>query len=306
MPTYPVAAPSLTNDILTINRFLEQPTLVQHRIRDIASKQFIGEKLLSGKVQANGGAIVYGVSESIYADRDPRAVNAGAEYPRALVPDGQAAILQMTKYGQDVPLTDEKIAREQYRSVDVALGKSANRTVAYTDSTILGVVNAAVTQTQAATASWGNAATADMLRDVMLAEAQIRDLGEDYVPDVLVTTYQNAAYITSNQKVVSGMPRESNQLIVNGEFGKIGGLMIWAVPAARMPQGVGAFVADSNMLGFVGWEDIQSPEYTGPASGIQTFVRRNPVANDEWLIRTRRIFAPAVTDPLAAVKITGV
>jgi hypothetical protein len=82
--------------------------------------------------------------------------------------------------------------------------------------------------------------------------------------------------------------------------------MVWAVPAARMPAGVGAFIADSNSLGFMAWEDIQSPEYVGDPKGVQTWIRRNPLGNDEWLLRTRRIFAPAVTDPGAAVKIMGV
>jgi hypothetical protein len=47
MPTYPVAPPSLTDPVLTINRFLQSPTSVARRIRDITSAQFIAEKLLS-------------------------------------------------------------------------------------------------------------------------------------------------------------------------------------------------------------------------------------------------------------------
>jgi hypothetical protein len=91
-----------------------------------------------------------------------------------------------------------------------------------------------------------------------------------------------------------------------GQYGMIGGLMIWAVPARRMPSGVGAFVADSQALGFMAWEDLGSPEYVGDPREVQTWIRRNPAGNDEWLLRTRRVFAPAVTDPAAAVKITGV
>lgn len=308
MPTYPVSAPSYTDPVLTINHFLKSPTAVARRIRDITSQQFIAEKLLGGdKVKASGGAVIYGVAESIQTDRDPRLVNAGAEYPRAIAPDGTSALALTSKYGQDVALTDEKISREQNRSLNQALTKAANRTVAYVDGVVLTVINTAVTQTQAAVAAWTNAATSDPLRDVNLAIAQVADLGEDYNPDILVTSYANAALLKSNAKVISGMPRESeSNLTTKADFGMIAGLHIWAIPARRMPSGVGAFVADSQALGFMAWEDIQSPEYAGDPSGTQTWTRRNPVGNDEWLLRTRRIFAPAVSDPAAAIKITGV
>lgn len=308
MPTYPVAPPSLTDPVLTINRFLQSPTAVARRIRDITSSQFIAEKLLGNdKVKAAGGAVIYGVSESIYTDRDPRLVNAGAEYPRAIAPDGVSALALTSKYGQDVPLTDEKISREQNRSLNQALVKAANRSVRYVDGVVLNVINTAVTQTQAAVAAWTNSATSDPLKDVNLAIAQVSDLGEDYMPDILVTSYANAALLKSNQKIIAGMPRESSDnLTTKADFGMVAGLHIWAVPAARMPSGVGAFVADSNSLGFMAWEDIQSPEYAGDPSGIQTWTRRDPSANDSWLIRTRRIFAPAISDPNAAIKITGV
>lgn len=308
MPTYPATPPTLAGDVLTISRFLESPTRVHRRVRDITSQQFIAEKLLGGTpVNAAGGAIVYDVSESIFTDRDPGLVNAGAEYPRAISPDGAAAIARTSKYGQDVSITDEKLKREQGRAVNDGLRKSTNQTVAYVDGVVLTTVNTLVTQTYTATAAWTNSATSDPVRDVNRAVAIVADLGEEYHPDIIVCNYDNAALLASNQKVISGMPREAtNNITQTGDFGMIGGLMIWAVPARRMPSGVGAFVADSQALGFMAWEDLGSPEYVGDPRGVQTWIRRNPVGNDEWLLRTRRVFAAAVTDPAAAVKIVGV
>lgn len=306
MPTYPVAAPTLSNDLLTINRFLNNPTAVNRAMRTIADEQFVADKILTGKVQASGGAIVYGVSESIYSDRDPRIVAPGSEYPRALTPDGAAALLTVSKYGQDVPLTDEKIGREKGRGAQQVMLKSANRTVQYVDTITLAAIATAVTQTQAAVAAWSSTNTADPLLDVMLAQAQIDDLGEGYGADILVTDYLHAARLVANPKVVAATPREgANGIIRTGEFPMIGSLRIVAVPTRRLPPGVTALVADSRQLGFMGYEDIPSPEYTGPADGIQTWARRDPSANDQWLIRTRRVFAPAVQEPNAAVKITG-
>jgi hypothetical protein len=303
---FPAAAPTLANDVLTINRFLNSPAMVNRRVRELADQQFVADKILTGSVEASGGAISYGVSESIYSDRDPGLVSPGGEYPRALTPDGAAALAKVSKYGQDVPLTDEKISREKGRGVQQVLTKSVNRTVRFVDTTTLAVIAAAVTQTQAVTASWATTATADPLLDVMLAQAQIEDLGEGYNADILVITKTLAARLVANPKVVAGVRRESNPTITeNGELTVLGGLRIVAVPAARMPVGVTAIVADSQQLGSMGWENVASPEYSGPASGVQTWVRRNPQANDEWLIRNRRVFVPFVQEPNAAVKITG-
>ena len=48
-------------------------------------------------------------------------------------------------------------------------------------------------------------------------------------------------------------------------------------------------------------------EYSGSSStGIETWTRRDPDANDQWLIRGRRAVVPIVQEPLAAVEITGV
>lgn len=306
MPTYPVAAPTLTGDTLAISRFLNSPTAVNRALRAITDEKFIADRMLTARVRTSGGAVMYGVSESIYTDRDPRLVAPGAEYPRALSPDGAAALLTINKYGQDSELTDEKISREQGRSVSSILAKEGNRVVQYVDTITMGAIATAVTQTQAVTAAWSNPATADPLLDVMLAQATIDDLGQGYNADTVVTTTTLAARLVANPKVLAGTPRESTSPIIkSGQFTQIGSLTIWAVPARRMPSGVSAFVFDSAQLGFMAYEDLGSPEYSGAADGVQTYVRRDPAATDKWLIRSRRTFAPAVQEPAACVKLTG-
>jgi hypothetical protein len=305
---YPAPPATLNGQIITINRALRSPTLVQKQIETLADEQMVGEKLLTGRVTAQGGSVIYGVDNSIYNDRGPRAVNAGAEYPRALPQEDVDAIVSTTKYGEDVPLTDEEISREQFSAVDRQLAISVNTTVSFVDQVVISVISAAVTATHAATAQWSNAATSNTFRDIMLAVAKVRNAGAKtarFNPSVLLTDFISAAYLTSDQKIVQNMPREGNQLIVNGYFGRIGGLDIWAVPDDVMPPGVDALVVDPKQLGFIANEDIQSPEYTGPYTGIQSYVRRDPKANDQYLIRTRRVFAAAVNNPKAAIKITG-
>jgi len=303
---YPPTIPTLSGDFLTIHRFLQSPTMVQRRLRTIADQRFLADVLLTGTVEATGGAVAYEVSEGIYTDRDPTPVAPGGEYERALATGGTAALATVTKYGQDVKVTDEAIGRQRMAAVDRAMQKSVNRAVAYIDTITLAAIASAVTQTQAAAAAWSSA-SADPLLDVMLAQAQVADLTEGYEPDSIVVTSTLYARLVANQKVIAGLEREgSSQVTKTGDVKSIGSLALRQAPASRMPSGVGAMILDSAQLGDLAWEKVPSPEYQGEPSGIQSWIRRDPNATDSWLIRTRRTAVPIVREPGCAVKITGV
>jgi hypothetical protein len=94
---YPPTVPTLSGDVLTINRFLNSPTQVHRRLRDLSDQHFVADVLLTGKIEASGGAISYEQSESIYTDRVPSAVAPGGEYERALAAGGTAALAKVTK-----------------------------------------------------------------------------------------------------------------------------------------------------------------------------------------------------------------
>src|SRR3954451_25133452 len=97
--TYPAAAPTLTGDVLDINRFLNTPTLIQRALRTIANQRFVGDFALSGRGQASGGAVLYEQNESIYPDRAVEAVEPGAEYPLTTVGTGPGLISSVKKWG---------------------------------------------------------------------------------------------------------------------------------------------------------------------------------------------------------------
>ena len=237
---YPPTAPTLSGDVLSINRFLNSPTMVHRRLRTIAEQRFVADVLLTGRVQATGGAIAYEVSESIYTDRDPSPVAPGSAYTRALATGGTAALANVTKYGQDVPITDEAIGRQNLQAVERAMQKSVNRTVSFVDTLTLAAINSAVTQTQAAAAAWSSG-SADPFLDVMLADSVVQDLTQGYDTDTLVLTVTLYARLVANQKVISDLRRESSNTVTeSGEVLAIAGKTLRPVPTSRMPSGVGA------------------------------------------------------------------
>ena len=303
---YPPAAPTITGDTLTISRFLDSPTAVSRRLRTLAEQRFIADVLLTGRYQVAGGSLLYEQSEGMYTNKPPEVVNPGAEYPRSPATPGPAAVASVSKWGQDVPVTDEHIGRYGRRAVDVALIKIVNYLVRQVDSICLAAISAAVTQTAAVIGGGGwSGASADPLLDLMLAKAAILSTDQGYDPDTAVMSDVNYARLIANPKIISGLQRESDgNVTISGEQLTIAGLRI--LPTNNLPVASTCFVLDSQMLGGIGFEQIPSPEYTGdPRQGVESWSRRDPAANDQWIVRGRRPVVPVVQEPNAAYKLTG-
>lgn len=302
---YPAPAPTISGDTLTISRFLNSPALVQRELRTLVTQRFIADVLLSGRYQAAGGSLLYEQTESILTTKAPEAVAPGSEYPRSPATPGPAAVAGIVKWGQDVPITDEHVSRYGRRAVDVALIKVSNYLIKQVDSVALAAINAAVTATTATVGAWSTVATADPLLDLAKAVAAIRDDDQGYDPNVAIMSDLNYAYMISNQKIIAGLEREGDQSVtLTGNVLKVAGLTILATN--NLPAATNCFVIDTTMLGGLGYERIPSPEYTGdPANGVESWARRDPAANDQWLVRGRRPVVPIVQEPNAAFKISG-
>jgi hypothetical protein len=318
---YPAPAPSISGDVLTISRFLNSPAAVQRRLRTLTENRFIADVLLSGRFQVQGGSILYEMSESIFTSKAPEAVNAGAEYPMATAGPGTAALAAVTKWGQDVPITDEHIGRYGGRAAEVALIKVANYIIKQVDSVALAVIAAATTATRAAgqpggvgsARAWSvitsdPATSAAPFLDLMGAAAEIRALDQGYEPDVAVMSDLSLARLVSTAAVIAGLPREDRNSVTAAGLAAVRDIAgLTPLPTNNLPVSSTVFVIDSTMLGGLAYERIPSPEYQGdPANGVESFSRRDPNATDKWIVRGRRPVVPIVQEPGASFKITGV
>jgi hypothetical protein len=307
---YPPAPPTLSGDILTISRFLNSPALVQRRLRTIAEARFLADSILTGRYETSGGALLYEQTESIYTAKAPEAVNAGAEYPRSPAAPGPAALAGITKWGQDVPVTDEHIHRYGRRAIDIALLKITNFLVKQVDTTAMTLIGAAVPAGNQITqvGSWATPATSNILLDLMTAKAKIASYDQGYEADVVITTDLGYARIVADRNIIAGLARESGQTVVtaSGEVQSIAGMRILATNNIPGLSSFFTFVLDSTMLGGLAYERLESPEYTGdPANGVESWTRRDPAANDQWLVRGRRPVVPIIQEPNAIAAISG-
>ncbi|AZS07276.1 major capsid protein [Gordonia phage Clark] len=301
---YPPAAPTLSGDALTIDRFLKDPTLVARRLRTLAEQRFIADVLLSARLTTDSGSILYETGESIYSDRAPEAVAPGSEYPLTTVGTGEAQLAKTVKWGRDVEITDESISRQKIDPVNRALTKLVNNTVKTIDSVALAAIASTVTQASAALSSWASG-TPNIFRDIARAKAKIRALNEGFEPDTVVVDDVTFANIISDPAFALLLPRESRDTpVFTGNFPIIDGMRI--LPSPNLAITGRALIADTVQLGGMADENLGGPGYVSAEGvGIQAKTIRKD-DEDKWRVRARRVTVPIVLEPKAAWWITGV
>ena len=304
--TYPAPAPTLSGDIETISRFLNDPTLIARRLRTLAEQRYIADTLLTGRFQVSGGAVLYETGETIFTADNPRAVAPGGEYPITTAPTGQASIAKTVKWGQDTFVTDESIARQRMQPVNKAMTKLVNQNVKFIDGIALSAISTAVTATQLAAASWSTATAKQILTDVATARASILALNQGYDPDTVVLDDVTWAYAFAAFTSGGFLPRETNgeNPLITGSFPVIDGMRF--LPTPNLPTPGTVLVVDSQMLGGMADEDLGGPGYTNAGGiGVQAKTIRDD-EDDQWRLRMRRVTVPIVVEPASGKKITGV
>lgn len=294
--TYPPAAPTISGDTVTINRFLQNPAVVARRLLDLLANRYIADALLSGRFTVTGGAVTYETGESIFSGENPRAVNPGMEYPLVSPSTGTASIAKTVKWGQDALVTDESIKRRQMDPVNRALSKLANQNVKYVDSVAIAAIASAVTATANAAADWSTATAVQILTDVALAKANVVALNEGFVPDAVVVDDVNFAYAMAKFGAAGYLPRETDAAnpILTGSFPVILGMTWMATPNGFTDK---ALVVDTTQLGGMADEDLGGEGYVKVGGiGVETkSIRDND--NDQWKLRARRVTVPIVVEP---------
>lgn len=302
---YPPGGPSLTGDLLTIHRLLQNPTYLQRRLRTIAELRFVADRILTQRLRSSGGAFAYETSEPILNARAVESVAPGAEYPRDIVLDGNAALAKVSKWGQAVQLTDEKLKRSVYMGaeLDRSLRKVANTVVQKIDKLTTAAVGSQVSNVIAATAAWNTASPA-LFRDVELAGAYVVDRNQGFVPNTVLMSTTKYAMLITDPAIASLRRREaSDNPIYGGEIESIGKYEIIATAASNLPSD-DVWVFDRDELGGMADETEVDPGYATMDNNLQYQVERVN-KRDSWDIWARRITVPIVLEPAAAVKITG-
>lgn len=302
---YPSTGPTLSGNLLTIDRLLRNPTLLNRRLRGIPDLRFVADKVLTRRLRASGGAVLAETGEAIVNPRSVESIAPGAEYPRDSPADGTSMLLKVSKWGEAVPLTDEKLKRSVYMGDEVnrTLRKAANTIITKVDRLAMAAVGSAITTTSAAAATWDNASAA-LFRDVEKAAAKVVDLNQGFNPDAVLMSTTKYAMLVTDPAIAALRRREANDNpIYGGDIDYLGKYRIIATSLVNLPSD-DVWVFDSSELGGMGDETEVDAGYAALDNNLQYKVIRIE-SRDSWDIQCRRITVPAVTEPTAGVKITG-
>ncbi|NIL74414.1 hypothetical protein [Rhodococcus sp. B10] len=296
---YPAGPPTISGDIASISRYLSTPSVIAKRVNEIARQRFIADRILLGRTEVSGGSVIIEQDDPLFTTRQPEAITPGAEYPLANVNSGEAVAVKVTKWGQDVPITDEQIKRSNFSPIEKAQQTLVNTLIRTVDGLALSLIASTVTQTQPVSEGVWSSST-KILLDIMLAKAKLRKLNKGYDPDLLVIDDDTWAYLAADPNLALQRAREdTTNPVYTGEFFTLAGLTI--LPTPNLPA-AGAWVIDSNNLGGIADEKL-GQGYEGDV--IETKSIRDD-DNDQWRIRARRVCVPYVNSPDAAVRITGI
>ena len=302
---YPPAAPTLSGDLITVHRLLQNPTYLQRRLRGIPDLRFIADQVFTRRLRTAGGAIAYETGEPIVNARPIESIAPGAEYPRDSPADGTAALAKVSKWGEAVPLTDEKLKRSVYMGDEVnrTLRKAANTIITKVDKLTMAAMSSAISTTVAAAQTWDNAA-ALLFRDVEKAAAKVTDQNAGFKANTLLMSTTKYAMLVTDPAIAALRKREdSTNPIYGGDIEYLGKYRIVATAVANLPSD-DVWVFDDQELGGMADETEVDPGYATMDNNLQFKVIRKD-SRDAWDIQGRRITVPVPLEGAAGIRITG-
>ncbi len=299
MKTYPFTPSQLSAASSTeLLAFIKSPTLVARRLGEILSaQQFIGNFLLQGRYQVQGGAIAVPSNEKIRTERSAETVAPGAEYKLTPMSQGEYELYTALKEGIATEITDEEIGRSLQQPVDDAMLFLQTELVFAANEVAVGVIQSSVTQTLVG-APWTNGK--QILKDALRAQAAVRKLKLGYSIDTVVLNGEQYAEVLP--ELIDVLPDNDNTA-VTGNFPTIAGIT-WV--SADDDDFTDPMFVDRRRLGGIARETIPSPEYrdVGNDTGVQIAPIREPKA-DKTRLQARNPHVPVVTNPLAGLRVTG-
>lgn len=286
-----------------VRRFLNSPRLVARRVQEMTDFAFVSDLLLTGRADATGsGAIMVEDDAIIFADEDPEIITPGAEYPLVTVGESGASTITVRKTGFDSQITDERVSRDPGNAIQRTLGPMVNTMIRYFDTLSMNVIASRVTGTYAATATWNDGG--QIVEDILLADAKEVERERGYSYDAVLLSPVDYAKVVARLIRDGMMPREQGNPLLRSAARSFNFLDKRIIQSVHNPFTDPVLIDTANLGGIV-TEDIGSPEYTRTPRGIDVWTRRDTEEIDGWRLRCRRIAAPYVTGPGAAIRITG-
>lgn len=290
---FPVAPPTVAGSLITVSMFLNDPTRVQRSIEDITNLRFVADVIFGQGPDIPSGSVIYDqITEQgqIFLARDVQEIEPGGDFPILNALEAGPLVAVARKYGGEVFLTYEDVRRDRRDKLGRRMTQLRNTIVRKVDRVAMAALRAAPIIQQTASGDWSTAAT-DIVRDLAIAKNSITRLELGYVADTVLIHDDQELDLMSDKDIRDALPRErDNSLIRTGNVGRLMGLDFIATSQVAAGE---AFVLQRKVVGSISDE---VPLYARPIDWPR---------QERTYIHGARLPAVYVTDPKAAVRITG-
>lgn len=291
---YPLGAPTISNNQLTVDTALKQPQRITKRLADLTLQKFIVDRIFaSSGVSVASGAVIYDqlTQNELYLSRDVEERAPGTEYPIVTSDRSEPKVAKSEDWGGKFWISDEAVRRNDKVHFDNQVTQLGNtlvrkvnqRAVATLDAAIAAVGGAAVVPGH----DWsdvtlsGNSPTPNNERPfadfaaVQLA-ADIEELGVEY--DLWIVNPQEK----HNLRIAYGPDLE--------ETLREAGIEVF--DSNRVTAGT-AYAVARNQVGFLDYEQ-----------GLSTETWREQKTKRNW-VQTSVLPIMGITNPFSIKKVTG-
>lgn len=292
---FPGMSPKVTNDGITVDLMLKEPTRIARYIADVAALGMFTDRIFASS-GAEGGAILYDVvtSNGALADDHTGIIPPGGSYPIIDASDGEPKVAKTDKVGGKFAVTDEAAKRNDMAGMQRRAKKVAN-TVMY-DLDAMGM-------------------------------SAIKQALETYDSDIIKVESSGWVGINTTAKnaqtAAKSIRADFNKALVEGQKSQMGYVYnLLALHPDDYLQFTNSFVDDRAQADFLGSKKIEvistplavkgegwlmaekQVGTIGVEEGITTITYREEDKDQTWT-KTRAMLTYVVTDPLAVIKLTG-
>lgn len=287
---YPLGAPSVSGNSLTVDLMLKEPTRINAYLSNIALKGYFAERIFTNGGGVSGGALVYNqlTDNDTFPTRSAQKVAPGAEFPEVTFDRPEPKTAQVEKIGGKFRVTDEARDRNDLTAIQSEGVKLGNQIQRQLHERALSELDASVTahSTTFTGGSWktaGSTKAADVTKSgqpaadlVKLREkAAVKELGVEF--NLLLLNPQEYANLS---------------LIYGDAAGWLSAQGFASVVSNRVTAGT-VYAVQQGLVGQVRYEQP-----------LQTTTWRDNGTESSWVQSSvRSVYA--VTNPFAVMTITG-
>lgn len=315
MPPFPQAPPTVSGNLLTVDRYLRAPLEIARDLSDLALQRFFAEELFNEGPDAPAGAVVYDelTANDIYPARDVARHTPGGQFPLVITTRPTPKTAYAEEYGGKFYLTYSAIRRNAINDFDRDERLLANAIVRKWNNIAIDLLNATVTAVGASAivtgADWGTSTT-DIWANLAAGQfaADQREMG--IVLDTVIVNPAQALDAMSSDKFRNLLTPETRQALVQQPD-----LMPSQNPAGltfrksyRQPAGTALVVA----RGLIGGRHREAPAGDegdnvayDDASGIAVQTWDDPENTRRW-VQGWKSEVLYVNNPYAVYRIEGI